>query len=150
MPTALGHTQKWGRRCKDSCHEATDEVSAEKSMHALGRGTQGTHRANTTAIGSPRLKGAKSKVAGQGATFFFFFKWVILLNSVTKDWKIWMGDKETLDGELGFLNIHPDPSDTQQWIQTGRKDVSSHAIDHAKCFSASWKATFQVTVVDRK
>lgn len=61
-----------------------------------------------------------------------------------------MGNKETLDGELGFLNIHPDPSDTQQWIQTSRKDFSSHAVDNAKCFSASWEVTFQATVVDGK
>lgn len=49
-----------------------------------------------------------------------------------------MGNKETLDG---FLNIHPDPSDAQQWIQTSRKDFSSHAVDNAKCFSVSWEAT---------
>lgn len=44
----------------------------QRNLCTLGRGTQGTHTANTTAIGSARLKGAKSKVAARG--YFFFFK----------------------------------------------------------------------------
>lgn len=56
----------------------------------LGRGTQGIHTANTTAMGSARLKGAKSKVAARGYFFFFLselFYWTQLLRTGRSEWE---------------------------------------------------------------